>query len=401
MHTLVSFLGKSQLDRNTGYRRARYRFPDGGIRETPFFGLSLADYLRPDAMLILGTAGSMWPALVEFLPLEGNDELRLELIDASEAGAVSQALLDQIEPLLGQHFGFKVRPRLIPYASSFEDQLAILDIVADEVKTGEVSFDVTHGFRHLAMLGMLSALMLTHARRLAVKGLWYGALDMTGRDPGITPVLALDGLLGIEQWLSAFVRLDASGDFSAFAPLLCRDGLDELEAKRLERAWLALNQTNVQDAVRELRPLLERLESPLSGASELFRKRLQERLKWCRKPDLAGWQHALALQALQRGDILRASVFGLEAFLSRATHEMQGDPLRHEDRERADQAFRQELKDDEHPDWKREAYWLLKNVRNACAHGTVPRFRKHAELMKNPERLRRELEATLNRMNNT
>jgi len=36
MTTLISFLGKGKADPNTGYRRARYQFADGVVREEPF-----------------------------------------------------------------------------------------------------------------------------------------------------------------------------------------------------------------------------------------------------------------------------------------------------------------------------------------------------------------------------
>lgn len=401
MHTLVSFLGSAKLDPKTGYRTARYRFPDGQEQETPFFGLALTRYLQPDSLLILGTSGSMWPALIEHGHGEGFDEARLALMEASEKQAVTQELLDDITDFARQTLGRNVRLRLISYAHDEAGQRELLEMVASEVKSGEVSFDVTHGFRHLAMLGMLSAFMLSHARNLTVQGLWYGALEMSHQHGGVTPVVSLSGLLNIEQWLAAFVRLDASGDFSSFAPLLKNDGLEAEMHGRLQRAWGHLNVTNVYAAVRELSPLVDRLSQPLSGTSELFRERLRERLRWCKGKDLAEQQRALALQALKRGDFLRASLFGLEAFLSRETLASGGDPLDRNDKERAEQAFKDELKNSEHPDWKRAAYWLLKNVRNACAHGIKPHYRPHADLMKNPDQLRKELEATLNRLTNT
>lgn len=36
--TLISLLGKSKLDAQTGYRTAKYRFSDGITREVPFSG---------------------------------------------------------------------------------------------------------------------------------------------------------------------------------------------------------------------------------------------------------------------------------------------------------------------------------------------------------------------------
>src|SRR6202035_5992569 len=67
---------------------------------------------------------------------------------------------------------------------------------------GEVSFDLTHGFRHLGMVGMLSAVMLERIGRLTTRSLWYGALDMTDCATGITPVLPLDALNAIQRWIA-------------------------------------------------------------------------------------------------------------------------------------------------------------------------------------------------------
>jgi CRISPR-associated Csx2 family protein len=396
MHTLVTFLGSARLDPVTGYRTARYRFGDGHEEVTPFFGLALARHLRPDRLLILGTSGSMWPALLEHGAGEGSEAQRQALIEASARGAVTQADLDALEPHARALFGREVRLGIIPYAEEVAGQQGILAQIAGTVTRGEVSFDVTHGFRHLAMIGQLSAFMLSHVHDLRVRGLWYGALEMT-RD-GITPVLRLDGMLAIERWLSAFVRHEANGDFSAFAALLEADGMEPALARPLERAWAMLNLTNVHDAALALRPLLQRLREPLPGVGELFRERLRKALRWVEGKDLAEQQRLLALQALARQDFLRASVFGLEAFLSRETLAAGGDPLKHSHKQRAEDTFRQELADGQHPDWKRAAFWLLKHVRNACAHGTPPQQRRYSELIKNPERLARELDATLNRL---
>ena len=65
--TLVSFLGKNTGDPKTGYRNATYRFSDGRESTTPFFGLALAEALKPDRLVIFGTAGSMWDVLVGHL----------------------------------------------------------------------------------------------------------------------------------------------------------------------------------------------------------------------------------------------------------------------------------------------------------------------------------------------
>jgi CRISPR-associated Csx2 family protein len=65
MSTLISFLGKGRADLKTGYRIASYRFDAGFARSVPFFGLALTDYLKPDRLVLVGTAGSMWDVFFE------------------------------------------------------------------------------------------------------------------------------------------------------------------------------------------------------------------------------------------------------------------------------------------------------------------------------------------------
>ncbi|MGH7112083.1 MAG: hypothetical protein ACREFK_16860 [Stellaceae bacterium] len=49
-HALVTFLGRGQRDPQAGYREATYRFPDGAVHKTNFFGLALAQYLEADGV---------------------------------------------------------------------------------------------------------------------------------------------------------------------------------------------------------------------------------------------------------------------------------------------------------------------------------------------------------------
>jgi CRISPR-associated DxTHG motif protein len=56
--------------------------------------------------------------------------------------------------------GREVTPRLIPFGRTDGEQRQILETIAAVAETGEVSFDLTHGFRHLGIVGMLSAFML-------------------------------------------------------------------------------------------------------------------------------------------------------------------------------------------------------------------------------------------------
>lgn len=395
--TLVTFLGKGRDDPKTGYRTATYEFPDGK-RTTCFFGLALSEYLQPGRLVILGTSGSQWDVLVEnFAGKEGEEEARVKLIEGVVSASVDQELLDRVAPLLSRALGRKLELRLIPYGKDLEEQKAILEAVASVVSRGEVSFDLTHGFRHLGMVGFLSAFMLERVRRLQVRSLWYGALDMTA--DGVTPVLQLDGLSAIRRWIDALDRFEATGDYGVFSDLLVADGVPEDKARCLREAAFYERTLNLPAALGKLRTFLPVLDGRLRGASGLFQEQLRRRLDWARGQSLEEHQSRLAYQYLRRGDYLRAAIFGWEALVTKecaarncAADDFQGA------RKEAMEALEAEIRAGAHPDWKRQAYRTLRQLRNTLAHGRLPANGRCRTLLNDPTKLGPELEACLKRL---
>ena len=394
-HTLVTLLGRARGNPDTGYEQTVYRFPDGAEDKTAFFGLALSRYLQPDATVILGTRGSQWSVLVEHLATEGADEdARLRLLEADASAAVEQSLLNALAPLMGSAFGCAVIPRLIPFGQDAGEQYDILGAIADAVPKGTVSFDLTHGFRHLGMIGFLSAFMLEHVRNLTVRDLWYGAHDMK-RDE-VTPVLRLDGLVRVRRWVDALDRFDATGDYGAFAPLLMEDGVPGDKANCLKAAAFYERILNVPDAARQICTLLPILDETLPGASGLFQRKLAERLQWAKHPGLAEQQRKLAYQYLNRRDFVRAAMLAREAWVSRLCSK-RDRAVDYRDRKAAVASFEASLRRGDHPQTHRDAYWTITHLRNALAHGVRPRPH-YQSMLKDPDCLYRELEAALKRL---
>jgi len=398
MHTLVTFLGKGRDDPKTGYRTARYRFPDGAERTTAFFGRALADHLAPERLVVLGTSGSMWGVFLENLAAEGEEEeLRIELMDAEAVQRVKLELIERAAALMSRSAGRTVEPRLIPYGRSEAEQRAILEVIAEVVPRGEVSFDLTHAFRHLGMLGLVSAFMLERVGKLKVTGLWYGALDMT--EDGITPVLRLDGLTAIQRWVDVLDRFDATGDYGVFAPLLEADGVPQDKARCLKEAAFHERTFNLADARRKLLTFLPVLEEPLPGASGLFQKKLAERLRWAREDDLHEHQRKLAYVYLNRRDYVRAAVLAWEAIITRQCLQGGLDPQGYGedgDRAQAEAGLRTHLQQ-EGIRWSESPQRRLKDLRNSLAHGSPPWSAELRKALSDPEELHRLLEADLKR----
>ena len=393
--TLVTLLGRARKGEDgVGYEKATYRFPDGAEDRTAFFGLALVRHLKPDEVVVLGTAGSLWSLLVENLAsgASGDEEARLELMAAEESRNVAQPLLDRLAPLMGKAMSAVVHPTLIPAAQNEDEQYAILQAVDAVVANGDLDFDLTHGFRHLGMVGFLSSFMLERVRRLNVRGLWYGALDMTPVD-GPTPVLRLDGLTRVRRWIDALDRFDASGDYGIFAPLLRDDGVPADKTKSLGDAAFYERTLNVRDAARKIGTFLPTLDEPLSGASGLFQRRLAERLRWAQLQPLSEQQRKLAHQYLNRGDFVRAAMFGWEACVSRVCEERGVSTLAFsDDRQDAVAQFKNEVEGT-----RKFGFHSLRELRNALAHGTRPPEPRIQAVLKDPDKLSSELEAAMQR----
>jgi CRISPR-associated Csx2 family protein len=389
MKTLVTFLGRGRENRDTGYRETTYEFPDGSKTTTAFFGPALAKHINANRIVILGTKSSQWGVLVENLAAEGEEEdARLDLMEAETEGVIEQKHLEKVVVLIKKAVGCEIVPCLIPFGKNESDQYKILDAIAENVKEGTVDFDLTHGFRHFGMIGFLSTFMLAHVRDLNVNNLWYGALDMT--QDGITPVLKLEGLDRVRQWVDALNRFDATGNYRVFGPLLTKDGVEKNKAKHLEKAAFYERTLNLTAAAVEIRNFIPVLKSNLTGASGLFQKRLAERLTWVNLDKLSKQQAELARRYLKRRDYVRAALFGWESLVSQECENQKADP--NDRQERAAQNVltavdNWPLREGQESSDNREACQYLNQIRNAFAHGTSPNNKEVRKMLKDEVKL--------------
>ncbi len=382
-HTLISFLGRVPKGQ-TGYRTTCYSFDGVPDEPTAFMGWSLHRRLTPDRLVILGTAGSMWDHLFERdidFGVVAEDE-RLALQEATEAKTVTAALLEPLAPLLAQRLGCEVRLVLIPYCHDETEQMDLLTIMAAQVEPGaRVSLDVTHGFRHLPMLAMLSAMHLRVVRNAQIQGIYYGAYEP---DTGAAPVIDLSGLLRIADWISALNTYDKDGDYGVFAELLGPAGAQLAKAAFFERT------SNPVKARAALTSWINREDRypDHDPAAPLFRDQLEQRIRWFRLSNRPAWEKTLAWEYLERGDYVRAAIYGLEAVISHEAIQRGQDAGDFDCRDE----LRNELKD------TREGFKTLGRLRNAFAHGVRPFNRDTERALSDPNNLRNTMKSLFNQL---
>lgn len=373
-HHLITFLGKGRKAEG-GYSTATYHFPGGTNKTKIFFGLALLEELATsrtpvDHLLVLGTSSSIWDALLA-------DEMRdsdlwTELGEKVEKGEVDDALLakvaDDAQNSMSQAgLVRKVSLRIIPFGRDEQGQIAILQQMAGLVGKGDqVSLDVTHGFRSLPMLGLLSAVFLKQLKGARVNGIYYGALEMT--EASITPVLRLDGLLRIAEWLTSLSAFRTSGDYGLFTPLL-----NEAAGIALQRASFferTLNISQARQHLRDAEELFPEIEKH-DPVFKLFASELRGFTAWAREQSFAGRQLAAAKNALATGNFVRAAALAVEACIS---HHLpnSSDPMNFTARSQARDELNRRCQGQNWPATNPTlaAYRELSDLRNALSHGT-------------------------------
>jgi CRISPR-associated Csx2 family protein len=379
-HTLVTFLHTAFVDRCKPqepaiFREAHYAFEGGNSITDRLFGFALCSYLNstpspPTRLVVLGTPGSSWGRFIAYLAPSATASELAELDLKSTASDISTA---DLEPWLSvardavrARFG---RPDLMlelvttGYATNADEQRGLIELIAPYLEPGgRLTIDVTHGLRHLSLLGVFSAMALQRLRGVAIRGIYYGALDRTAN--GKTPVWQLDGLVQIADWLAALRAFDKDGDYGIFAPLLEAAGVPRPVAGNLADAAFAEMIGNYDEAVNRLETFREKFETAsIGGAAQLFRSELLSCVSWT-GAGLYVRQRRMAYGALDRGDVVRACLNGFEAFVTLLAYSLQLPELNKRDRERA----RDDYFTSRAFDGRRNAAERLRVMRNRIAH---------------------------------
>ena len=394
--TLITFIGRGRKTGN-GYQRTNYIFADNRHYTTPYFGLALLQDLAREAQIdhfvVLGTAASIWDGLLGD-ELDDN-ELWLELGEKVEAEAVDESMLAAAEPVVTEKLAQKnlasrVSLRIIPFGRDTAEQVAILEKLAMLVEPGDIlNIDVTHGFRSLPMLGLVSALFLKQIKQITFEGLYYGAWEMQDEN-GYSPAVELSGLIRIADWLAAISAFKASGDYGYFAPLLQDDSI----AGKLSQAGFLERTLNIGQA-RKLLKSARKSFSVMTGNDSvfgLFAKQLDEFTSWCEEQSFAKRQLAAARNGLRAGDYTRAAALAIEALIT-SRIARGNDVHNYDNRQQARDNLNENCKGQVGRNEFVDTYMELRDIRNALAHGLAPDRNtfNQQETMKSREKLQERL----------
>lgn len=215
------------------YATAVYRFEDGFECETSLFAYGLWQYLAaqgrcPDAMVLLGTPGSMWDALWEALP----ETSKLSEDVVAWHGALHTACVERrasvsmlnaaSAPYTRLPFAAGLRLNLIPDCRTRAEIQAFCGIVMACLEPDdEVILDITHGYRHIPVMAAFLATSLRWLQGVTVRDVYYGALEMAERrtgQPSVAPVINLGYAATLAARGAACATYEITGRYGALAP---------------------------------------------------------------------------------------------------------------------------------------------------------------------------------------
>ena len=367
---LISLLGRAEK-RDGVYRTTCYKFPDGSLSEpTAFLGWELFNRTCPDAMILIGTQGSMWAwlhadSLGSGAPPLSTEELE-RLLPLNEAVAnqrVTQQLLDQSTPTLKQALGCDVHPILISDCQTTAEQHDLLLRLAPFIEQGDsLTLDLTHSFRHHSLLLMMASVYLRSVRSASIAAMYTSFYDS---DTGLGTVFDLEGLHALLEWQDALSSFRKDGDPGVFAPLLEADHASPEAVRELSRASYFSRVFRHESAWKAERTVANQLERHRpSGISGLYVPELIAQLGQRDGAQTSVRLAELARRQLELGSYDRAVLLGLAAAQAK---NVQGD-------ESLDDVHYRLTQTDPNPD-----YVLLNGIRNSIAHTSHSAQRQDAE----------------------
>lgn len=238
---LISSIGAGASNRE--YRSANY-FIDNKYYEKTFIASALYENLSLDGIVFIGTVKSMWEEVYRFFcqekSMEMDESYYLSLMEKIDSLNYNSSLEDlslyPIEKILGD----RSKCILIKYGLNEQELQANLENIikiVEYLETGdEIYIDITHSFRSLSVFLLLVIIFINDLiddKKITIKGIYYGMLDVS-REIGYTPIVNLQSLFDLIQWIKGAYSLKEFGNGYLIADLLKQQGESDLSEEIIQ-----------------------------------------------------------------------------------------------------------------------------------------------------------------------
>ncbi len=361
---LISNIGTG--DREKGYRRAKYEY-NNEIKETPFIAKALTEFLNVDKLFLVGTKKSVWDSVYE--EFGGDEERVLEIWDEIKSNGISEEKLKIVEKQIDSFLGKKgSKCFVINYGVNekelWDNFLIFLDILENLKEGDEVYLDITHSFRSLALMNfvMLEFGSTIKKKNIKVKGVFYGMLEYSWENNGITPIVDLKILFDLLEWIKAIDKFINYGNSEGFEELL-NDKDEKNFFKHFSLALQIGNLAALRNNVKKSSKYLRYLQDSKSSIIKLLTPKIEEFITLLNKEEESDFQLAVAKWFYMHKNYALSYIALVESIVTRVC-EIKGYDLKSEnDRNRAKREISQINRNLYY-----DIYKYANEVRNDIAH---------------------------------
>ncbi|GIV28182.1 MAG: hypothetical protein KatS3mg027_1996 [Bacteroidia bacterium] len=358
MPHLISFLGTGSfhlVDNKREYRTAKYQF-NNQIQETKYVSLFLAQQLKADKIIFIGTFKSMWEQIyIDLVPPHNINEpllnQLLELHNKKHSDPYNPQIFSELEQQINQHSHTKIKIIIVNYGIN-QDEIhqniqiiyqQLLDEFIHHPHPVQLHIDTTHSFRSLplVLLQVIQYFSWIHNDKIQIKGIYYGMLEVIN-ELGYAPIIDLSSIWNIQQWTQAAYDFQNYGNGYLLSQLINNTNPSEANLIRQFSENLNLNLIfHFKQNIQQLRGILNKeypslgkniIPNVLSGFLQRFKGDLKNIPDWKLQLELAKWQFENKRYGL-------AVIILYEAIFSYICYKENLNPLAYNDREIAKKKF--------------------------------------------------------------
>ena len=370
---LISSIGTGS--RNGGYNVAKYEIDKKIYENEKFIAKALCEHFKIDKLFLVGTQKSIWEAVFE--EFGGDEQNAINIYEAKENNNLVE-FIPQIEAVIDKRLGTNGSKCFIIEYGKDETELwgnfdKFLEISTHLEPNDEIHLDITHSFRSLSLMSFIMSEFISNAsgRELNIQGVYYGMLEYSGENNGITPIINLAMFFKLLRWSKAIRELKTYGNAKEILMLLKQD---EGKANRFENFTNALSMSDIvslKSTTTTLKTEISFFKESKNKIYNLISDDLEKFIKMLDVDSLSLLQYRMAKWYCENQNYALSYVMLSEAVISAVAEDHKLDARDQDDRKEAKNILnkrKESFKKSHSKDDLIETYYTIASIRNYVAH---------------------------------
>lgn len=313
---------------------------NGNKKETPFISKALIEFLDIDKLFLIGTKGSIWDSV--YSEFGGKDEdIELELYSKVSDKTLGEQDIKIIEKQIDEFLKTKgSKCYLIEYGINEEElwnNFSVFINILDNINDGdEVYLDITHSFRSLALMSFIMAQFgqTIKKKKFTISGIFYGMFEYSRENNGITPIVDIEILFELIEWMKAIENLTNYGNADKIIEFVN----DKDEKDLFENLAISLSIGNlaaIKDNVNTISNKIKLITSSDNKVVKLLSNELIDFVKKLNKKKHSDFQLSLSEWFCEHKHYALGYLALIEAIVSKVCEVKGYDLLKKSDRDKA------------------------------------------------------------------